>query len=790
MISFFASTRMTPSPPCGGGSQKSSSKRLYALTALFLAEFVALMLFQAPYRTFDRFALWDSGGDLVIQGLMRQGWRPTVEFGYPYGLLGLFVGRIYYRFAPLTPAAFQIEVAACSLLSAWGLARFAAARRLGPLGVALLVLAVPDLLLVNYITLTHVMEQALLIHALAEQGRGRRATALALATACWFVKPSLAALVGLSLVIALIVVNRREGWRAWVRAFGPAIATAIVLGALLAATFGLVPLWRTLIPTTGGEVYRLNGFGFFFGKGRSFWQLPNAGIIDYFRYETAFYLLGTVVLAWGGLSGLGRLATGAASDEEARDDEVVATCALVQVGFVFFFFGHRNTWFYPLPMLTAGLATLAQRGRWARVAVGLLTLMLLVSDRSKTMEVVHRWRTESAPAATLGLWIKPADLEEWTKVRELVNANDGHAVLFAMCEGGALWLPGFQPPSSGYIVPGLPTSVEIERKVAQLRQAHLIVMHDPAEWNVFRRWPELKAAFDGCSLIFEGPVLKVYRRDRPPGSTSLLPGKPPEQRHYRQRMLEFSFVDHAPHVSRRHEFDGHFLRRVKLRRGDAARVANDDDEDARRHDRRIGIGRSDQLRRVASVTGLFEQLARGGHAGIFAGVEQPPRRFQAVASRTRAELADEDHLFINRQCERVHGVGQMHDVITMCFARRARPIPLFSEPKQPVFLDRRVAFRPRLALPGWGRGDVVEIGLGEIHRRGVPRRNHMNPDYNDSRRKQNLMNQPGDAVLIVVAGDVVGGGEDGGGGVTHRDTQPRAGDHGQVVHVVAHRDDL
>lgn len=513
----------TPAPAETTGPHSSWTP--HALTAFFLVEFLALAVFQSPYRTFDQFMLWDSGGELVIQDLIRRGWVPTRDFGYLYGLLGLLVGRVYYAFAPLSPGAFRAEVVVCSLASAWGLARFARARRLGPVGVALLALAVPDLLLVTYITLVHVLEQALLILALAELARGRRGSALALATACWFVKPSQAALIGLVLVIALVVENRRAGLSARARAFGPAVATGAVLAIVLGVAFGPLALLRTLFPVTGREVYRLSGFGFLFGKGRLFWELPNAGIKDYFRYETGFYLLGTGLLTWGAAVALWRLARGQSRADGALDDEAVVTCAVVHLGFIFVFFGHHNTWFYSLPMLVIGLATLTRRGRWQQVAVGILALMLLVSDRSKALEVVNRWRTNSATAATLGLWISPDDRDEWTTVLDLARGD--RAVLFALCEGGALLLPGFEPPISAYIVPGLPVGAEIERKIEQVRRARTIIAHKVVEPNVFHHWPELKAAFDGCEVIHDGRMLKVYRRGSkqslPPRSTRAAP---------------------------------------------------------------------------------------------------------------------------------------------------------------------------------------------------------------------------------------------------------------------------
>lgn len=496
--------------PEPGSEGPASSRRFYVLAAVFAAEVLLLAAFQAPYRTFDRFAIWDSGGELAIQDLLRRGHLPAVDFGYAYGLLPLLIGRVYYAVAGLTPTAFHVEMLACALLTAWGLARFAQARRVGPAGLALLVLAVPDLLLVIYITLVHSLEQALLTNALAEQARGRRATALALVTACCFVKPSLAFVYGLALVIATVAANRRAGWAAWVRALAPAAITAAVLALVLALAFGPVPLARTVFPRTGMEVYRLNHYGFFRGVGREFWALPNAGLRDYFRYEVGFYVLGTVFLAWGGLSGLWRLARGISMGDRVRDDEVVATCAAVHIGFVVALFGHRGTWTYSLPMLVLGLAALARRDRRHQAVVWLLAAALLVSDRSKAVALLQRWESQAPTAATLGLWASPEERAEWAKALELTRG--GRPVLFAMCEGGALLIPGFEPPIGGYFIPGYTLPSEARRKAAQLARAPFIISAHPLDWPGFTFWPEMAAAFEGCDLLYEGRLLRVYRR--------------------------------------------------------------------------------------------------------------------------------------------------------------------------------------------------------------------------------------------------------------------------------------
>lgn len=269
------------------------------LTIVLIIEVLAVAVFQSPLTRFDRFAIFDSGGELAIQNLISRGYRPSVDFGYLYGLLPLLVGRIWYGLAGLSAQTFRVEVMACTIFTAWGMARFASYSRIGLVGFAFIVLAIPDLLLVTYIGLVQTLEQALLVNALAEQARGRRGTALALLTACCFVKPSLAVVQGLAVVIAIAVNLRRAERSVYIYTLAPAVLTAVISSSLLAATFGCVPLCRTILPRTGMAVYQLAGFGFFRGIGRNFWALPHASLRDYFRYELGFWMLGTAFLMLG-----------------------------------------------------------------------------------------------------------------------------------------------------------------------------------------------------------------------------------------------------------------------------------------------------------------------------------------------------------------------------------------------------------------------------------------------------------------------------------------------------------
>src|SRR5258708_6451008 len=89
-------------------------------------EVVAIVIFQIPTRLgFDATAFGDYGLNLTAQFLMQHGYRPGVDFGYPYGPLSLLLGELAFTLFGLRPFAFFSAVTICDVVFALGVARFA-----------------------------------------------------------------------------------------------------------------------------------------------------------------------------------------------------------------------------------------------------------------------------------------------------------------------------------------------------------------------------------------------------------------------------------------------------------------------------------------------------------------------------------------------------------------------------------------------------------------------------------------------------------------------------------------
>ena len=199
--------------------------RRWPAAALLMA-FASMFLAQLPMSyDFANFVFYDPGASLRLDHLIAQGYQPTLDFGYPYGLLTLMIGRAFFALAGRTPASYLLFMFLAEAAIVWGIWRLAA--RWNWLTICFLLAAMPHAIIPVYVHLTHPLEAALILHILADLAIGRRARALALATACLFIKPSMAYGLGLILLIwmSLRALREKKGWASFAASLLPATLT-------------------------------------------------------------------------------------------------------------------------------------------------------------------------------------------------------------------------------------------------------------------------------------------------------------------------------------------------------------------------------------------------------------------------------------------------------------------------------------------------------------------------------------------------------------------------------------
>ena len=106
------------------------------MTVLFGGEALLIQIIGIPFSL--NFGFWlfmDAGGNLTAQYLIGRGYRPTIDFGYHYGLLPLLIARSWFIAAGASPTACIVLIALCNLLIAWAFARLAQRLKLGKAGI-------------------------------------------------------------------------------------------------------------------------------------------------------------------------------------------------------------------------------------------------------------------------------------------------------------------------------------------------------------------------------------------------------------------------------------------------------------------------------------------------------------------------------------------------------------------------------------------------------------------------------------------------------------------------------
>ncbi len=493
------------------------------LWAVYTLEVLIVAALRIPHDLgFFMFAFGDRGSWLVVQYLVAHGYRPTIDFGFPYGLLPLLLGQAWFGLLGLTPGAFELAMVAGGVAMAWGMARFASAMRLSRVGQALMIIALPIAIQSSLPSLSHMLEAVLLCLALGEHSRGNRGAALALTTAACFSKAALGYLYGFLLLILIVAACRRRSaaggkakidWSALGWKLRPAAITGVTLMVVLGAVFGLRPLLASVLPLNGMKIYRAMHFGFFTPWSRTFWDpTQQASLGEYLGQVAPFWMAATVWLALAAIAAGWRMVMASADElPSRRRDEIILCCGIMQTLFVLRFFGPPASWTYYPYMLVMGVAASAMVSGATALATSALALIAMPAQFVFFAGSAMQWKMWSRSPVTAGLWADSSERAEWGTVERLIAGH--RAVALSVAGSAPLLAPNFAPPIGAYLVPGEATPDEVARTIARVKSAQMVVR--PASVSIgdpVSSWPELTRALDHFEVVWKGRFYQVCRR--------------------------------------------------------------------------------------------------------------------------------------------------------------------------------------------------------------------------------------------------------------------------------------
>lgn len=487
--------------------------------AFLLAVLVAVQVLRLPLvASFQWYAFGDEGSVLRVDQLVAMGMRPHDDFIYNYGLLGLLLGRGWFWAWGRSPGALMALMFACQVTLVWGLVRFLGAVG-GRRGETFLVAAsIPYLVASANTTLTHALEPALLVHALADHVQGRLRRALALATIAALVKPTVGIVYCGVLLLQLVGNRAREvgGGKRILSELAPAASTLVAISVALAAAFGPGAVFDSLVPIHGLRTYRSADFGFFSGAGRLFWSPRGHNLLYYVGTPAGFWLVTSSIAMGATVLGLLALARRRASAWLDARAGFLACCGACYAAWLLLFFG--GPWHWPYYFSFAVLAcvvlisSLWGRGKLRRVVLLPMVVLALTGTRTELEAALDAWRSYERTADTHGLWCAPDVLREWEGV---LQALKGRRATGALLIGGLaqldsrftsprywiFWVSDDHPRMSAELARSLRTS---DRVMLEKFWQHTYELG----WSA----PEVRAELAAFAPVWDGRYFRVLER--------------------------------------------------------------------------------------------------------------------------------------------------------------------------------------------------------------------------------------------------------------------------------------
>jgi len=467
----------------------------------------ALYLWNLPdLFSFFTLSFRDSGSNLMLVKLLHDGQRPTIDFGYAYGLLSVLLSQVWLSIFGITPTAFVSSIYILALLYCYWFSRFLTAIGVGYLHLGLLILLWP-FAMPPVISYSHAIEPVLLMAALALYMEEKAEWALAVCTICLFVKPSMAYLFGLVLVIILVVQSRPPqpgALRRLVRAFAPSVLAGLIIGVFLGAYYGWGPLVSTLTAEDGHRAYRIDHYGVL-GYGRSFFWNPSW---KYYLGQAAGFWIFSMLSVIGVAAGItvSRLRT---RKTFSKRDVLICSIALLLLAFHVFFYGPPESWIYYVFLLVIFWVLMIDRQR-LRWLICVALLLYLTTTFITQRGHLRYWRTVVTSPLTHGLATDPQTFEEWRAVFSLSKRY--HVTILSFGGASALFFPEMETAPRLFLDPGLSQPREADAALTSLQHADYVVWPSGFPYLNYRTWPGLGDELRKFQTVSKTERFTVLRR--------------------------------------------------------------------------------------------------------------------------------------------------------------------------------------------------------------------------------------------------------------------------------------
>ena len=145
-----------------------------------------------------------------------------------------------------------------------------------------------------------------------------------------------------------------------------------------------------------------------------------------------------------------------------------------------------------------------------RIGLVLCTIAIL-SWTSTAYWSQRRWHATARDASTAGLWTTVDEGGEWSRVLAITQGKK--AVVMSSMGATELLFPGFESPVSLFLMRGLMTSSDVQRKTSQLSSAQMVVVPVlPGPCDGCATAPEFTSAMKSFEPTWTGQHFEVFER--------------------------------------------------------------------------------------------------------------------------------------------------------------------------------------------------------------------------------------------------------------------------------------
>ena len=474
---------------------------------------------------FRNFAFRDLGSFQNVDQLIKEGLRPSVDFGFLYGLLGLLVQKAYFALfgtGHWTTLGF-LGVYLLLVILFWDLLN----RELGYSWLNFAILVGLSSMITGIVssipTPSHALLRLFLIFSLYFSLKGKNALALALAMVGSLFVPSLPII--LSGLLALVILCQwwtcsHRSIRSLLAQFVPAAVSYAVAVLVLIGFYGARSVIPSLLPLQGAAHYKAMNYGFFTKgggySGRAFWDPPDPTLGYYLYSKSGIWLLCSALLV--GFAGMAAFQL-FRSRKIAGAPLFIILCCLLHLFFVFFAFGNKGSSVYYEMILVAGILagiTLLQSRRWQIAIATALVVLGLLSERTELGEQKLVWKTWSKSADTANLYAPNDFHPEWKAI--LALAAQRNLFLVSYGTGVSHYFPQIATAPSWFFLPKSVLPPEDAYVLKHIQDADVVVEYIGAPTLYIDGNAEWQAALQQFPIKMRGQYFRIWMRSEQDGA--------------------------------------------------------------------------------------------------------------------------------------------------------------------------------------------------------------------------------------------------------------------------------